>query len=474
MFSLKLEKNIQKIKQRFSEDNNLIFREFVTKNKKQACLVFMENLTDSTIINENIIKPMLKANITTINDCFNSISCSEMNQVKSIDEVISKLLKGSVFLFINEESFCVEMVVKKWDERAITEPPTSAVLKGPRSGFTESIKTNITLIRLRLATPKLTIKTLNIGTVTNTQVAVMYLDGIADNKIVNKVLKKLKDIKIDGIIDSYYIEQLLEEKSESLFKQIGNSEKPDIVAGKMLEGRIAIVVDGSPMVLTLPFVLLEDLQSADDYYTRSYKAILMRYIRFFGVLVAVLLPGIYVAVQLYHYRVIPLKFLVTIVNATKGLPMTPFVEILFVIILFEILYEASLRMPRYLGMVLSIVGALILGDTAVKAGLISSPSVMIVSLSGITFYTVPEQNVQLAILRIFFTLVGGIMGLLGIIVGGLFVSTQLSDMDSYGAPYLAPFAPFIKEDQKDFLIKENISKMKTLPKSIPNKKIRRQ
>ena len=287
-------------------------------------------------------------------------------------------------------------------------------------------------------------------------------------------MQKLKQIKIDGIIDSYYIEQLLEEKNESLFKQIGNTEKPDIVAGKMLEGRIAIVVDGSPMVLTLPFVLLEDLQSADDYYTRSYKAILMRYIRFFGVLVAVLLPGIYVAIQLYHYRVIPFKFLVTIVNATKGLPMTPFVEILFVIILFEILYEASLRMPRYLGMVLSIVGALILGDTAVKAGLISSPSVMIVSLSGITFYTVPEQNVQLAILRIFFTLVGGIMGLLGIVAGGLFVASQLCDMDSYGAPYLAPFAPFIKEDQKDFLIKENISKMKTLPKSIPNKKIRRQ
>ena len=154
--------------------------------------------------------------------------------------------------------------------------------------------------------------------------------------------------------------------------------------------------------------------------------------------------------------------------------MTPFVEILFVIILFEILYEASLRMPRYLGMVLSIVGALILGDTAVKAGLISSPSVMIVSLSGITFYTVPEQNVQLAILRIFFTLVGGIMGLIGIIAGGIFIASQLCDMDSYGAPYLAPFAPFIKEDQKDFLIKENIKQMKTLPKSIPNKKIRRQ
>ena len=226
-------------------------------------------------------------------------------------------------------------------------------------------------------------------------------------------------------------------------------------------------------MLTVPFVLLEDLQSADDYYSRSYRAVIMRIIRFIGVLIAVLLPGTYVAVQVYHYRVIPLKFLVTIVNSTQGLPMTPLVETIFVIILFEILYEASLRMPRYLGMALSIVGALILGDTAVKAGLISPPSVMIVALSGITFYTVPEQSIQLTVLRIFFTLVGGTMGFFGIISGIFFIVTLMCDMDSYGAPYLAPYAPYIKEDQKDFLFKQNVVGMKTLPRSIPNEKVRR-
>ena len=473
MFSKKIENNKAKIKKVFKEDKNLIYREFKTANNKKALLVFFENLTNAELIAKTVIAPIIQCEVQEAQDCLNCIASGEVSELKKFEDVTSSLLQGSALLFVEDCDFCIEIVVQQWDKRPIMEPPTSAVLKGPREGFTESIKTNVTLLRRRLNTPKLVIKNLTVGSITNTQIAVMYIDGVADHHVVKEVLKKLKNIKIDGIIDSFYIAQFLEEKKDSLFKQIGNSEKPDIVSAKMLEGRIAIVVDGSPIVLTVPFVLLEDLQSADDYYSRSYRAVIMRIIRFIGVLIAVLLPGTYVAVQVYHYRVIPLKFLVTIVNSTQGLPMTPLVETIFVIILFEILYEASLRMPRYLGMALSIVGALILGDTAVKAGLISPPSVMIVALSGITFYTVPEQSIQLTVLRIFFTLVGGTMGFFGIISGIFFIVTLMCDMDSYGAPYLAPYAPYIKEDQKDFLFKQNVVGMKTLPRSIPNEKVRR-
>lgn len=473
MFGKNLQKNITKIKDVFKEDKHLLFRDVKTKNR-MATLVFFENLTNGELIAEGIIKPLLTAKINNINDCFNTIACAEIKKLSSIKDVPASLLKGAVVVFFEDCNFAVEVVVQKWEKRTIMEPPTSAVLKGPREGFNESIETNVTLIRRRLNTPNLVVKNLTLGTVTNTQIAVMYVHGIADHNVVRQVIKKIKQIKIDGIIDSFYIAQFLEEKQNSLFKQVGSSEKPDVVSAKMLEGRIAIVVDGSPIVLTVPFVLVEDLQSADDYYSRSFRAVLVRVIRFFGVIISVLLPGTYVAVQVYHYRVIPIKFLVTIVNSTQGLPMTPLVETIFVIILFEILYEASLRMPRYLGMALSIVGALILGDTAVKAGLISPPSVMIVALSGITFYTIPDQNIQLSILRIFFTLMGGILGFFGIITGTFFVLTLLCDMDSFGAPYLAPYAPYIKSDQKDFLFKLDVTKMNTLPKSIPNEKVRRK
>ena len=473
MFGKNLQNNIKKIKEVFKEDKNLLFRNIKTKNRN-ATLVFFENLTNAELISESIIKPLLTAEINQVSDCFNTISCAEISEISGIKDVPQSLLKGSVVVLFENCNFAVEVAVQQWEKRALMEPPTSAVLKGPREGFTESIKTNVTLLRRRLNTPNLVIKSLKVGKVTNTEVAVMYLDGVADHNVAKQVIKKIKNIKIDGIIDSFYIAQFLEEKQDSLFKQVGSSEKPDIVSAKMLEGRIAIVVDGSPIVLTVPFVLLEDMQSADDYYSRSFRAIMIRAIRFFGVIISVLLPGTYVAVQVYHYRVIPIKFLVTIVNSTQGLPMTPLVETIFVIILFEILYEASLRMPRYLGMALSIVGALILGDTAVKAGLISPPSVMIVALSGITFYTIPEESIQLSILRIFFTLMGGILGFFGIIIGTFFVLTLLCDMDSYGAPYLAPYAPYIKDDQKDFLFKLDITKMNTLPKSIPNEKVRRK
>ncbi len=467
MISKKIDKNIEIIKKRFEEDDNLIYRELQLKEKR-AVLIYFSNLTNSKEIAEGIIAPLKENEINSINDAKQSINEGEIVEIDSIEMAVQKILVGSVIIFVDGINSALGVVVKDWQVRALAEPPTSAVLKGPREGFNESIKTNVTLIRRRINTEKLAIKMLNVGAYSNTKVAVAYIDGVADKFIVKKIIQRIKDIKIDGVVDSYYILQFLEEKKNCVFKQIGSAEKPDIISAKLLEGRIAIIVDGSPIVLTIPFMLFEDVQSSDDYYSKSFRAVFVRFLRVFAVIIAVILPGSYVAVQLYHYRVIPLKFLISIVNSTQGLPMTPFVETVFVIILFEILYEASLRMPRYLGMALSIVGALILGDTAVKAGLISPPSVMIVALSGITFYTIPEESNQLSLFRLMFTFLGGTMGMFGILAGLMFVVASLCDMDTYGTPYLAPFAPFIGKDQKDFLLKQQLSNMKRRPKSLPN------
>ena len=238
---------------------------------------------------------------------------------------------------------------------------------------------------------------------------------------------------------------------------------------KLLEGRVAILTDGSPIALTLPFILIEDLHSPDDYYQKSFRVSFVRLVRLIGVFAAVLLPGFYLAIELYHYKIIPLNLLVTLSNATANLPFGPLLEMLFVIILFEILYEANARMPRYLGMALSIVGALILGDTAVKAGLVSSPAVMIVALSGITIYTVPNEAGQLSLLRLGFTLAGGMMSFYGIVILLVFLIFYLANFNSYGSPYLAPMAPFIYGDQKDAIVKSPITKMKNRPISILNK-----
>ena len=214
-------------------------------------------------------------------------------------------------------------------------------------------------------------------------------------------------------------------------------------------------------------MLIEDLQNADDYYNQHVRISFVRILRLVGIILAVLLPGVYVALQLYHYKIIPIQFLITIMDTTQGIPFTPFTEIVFVVLLFEVLYEANLRMPQYLGMALSIVGALILGDTAVNAGLVSPPAVMIVALSGLTFYMVPNQSAQFAMLRLMFILFGAVLGLFGIIVGVLALLSYLSSFDSYDSPYLAPISPYVACDQKDLFLKKDLCQMKKRPYSIP-------
>ena len=311
---------------------------------------------------------------------------------------------------------------------------------------------------------------MEIGKLTKTQVSIVYFDSVVDKKIVKQILKKLNSIDIDGVVDSHYLISYLQKNPKSLFKQVGDAEKPDILVGKMLEGRVGILVDGSPIVLTLPFILIEDLQNSDDYYSQPIRVGFVRILRFVGVVLAVLLPGVYVALEKFHYKILPTEFLVTIINTTQGIPFSPFIELLFVVLLFEILYESNLRMPQYFGMAMSIVGALILGETAVNAGLVSPPAVMIVALSGITFYIIPSQAAQFSILRLLALIVGATIGLYGILLFTVFILSYLSSFDSYGSAYLAPAAPYIASDQKDFYMRKPINEMKTRPKSIANNK----
>ena len=383
-------------------------------------------------------------------------------------------MKGAVVVFSSSSPKILSIDIQKFNARAPSEPPTSPVIQGPREGFTEDIKTNIGLLRKRFFSPNLVLKNLSVGKETKTTVVVAYLHGIADRKVVKEVMKKLKNIDTDGVVDSYYLMPYLTSRPNSLFKQIGNSEKPDIVSAKLLEGRVAILVDNTPMVLTLPFVILEEMQNTNDYYTNYVYASLLRFIRMIGIFLALLGPGVYIALQLFHYNVLPIKYLITIADSTQQIPFTPFIEILFISLLFQILYEVSLRLPSYLGLATSVVGALILGDTGVKAGLISPPAVIVVAIAKIALYTIPEQSAQTTVLQFIFLVIGASVGLLGIIGGLIYVIAYLNSIENFGAPYLAPFSPFIISDNKDGVVRAPLLNMKTRPKSFHTENIRRQ
>jgi len=469
---IKINECVEKIKQKLHYGSDLKERK-VQFFGRSVVFLYIADLTDIEVMTLNIVSPIVDAEEKPKTNyvehiCKNVLTDNEIMLAQTEDDAVKKILKGYVVVIVDAEEQIICVNAEKITVRSIETPPNSVVVKGPRQGFNESLKHNLSLIRQRLATDKLVVHSMVLGRLTQTQIAVCYLENVASKKVVKDIIKKLSSIDIDGVLDSSYIATFLQRKPNSMFKQVGDTEKPDILCGKLLEGRVGIIVDGSPIVLTLPFVLIEDLQNSDDYYNQHIRISFMRLLRIIGITLAVLLPGLYIALQLYHYKILPLEFLITIMNTTQGIPFTPFTEILFVVLLFEVLYEANLRMPQYLGMALSIVGALILGETAVNAGLVSPPAVMIVALSGLTFYVVPHQATQFTLLRLIFIVVGTVMGLFGLLLAGIYTVSYLCSFDSYDSAYLAPLAPFIKADQKDLFMKFDQKDMKTRPLSIAN------
>ena len=467
-------KTFEEIKKSLHNSSDLASRTVQFFDRK-VCICYIVDIIDNILLNDTLIEPMLEyvpeQNEQPLMALKEKIlSANKIEVFEDVNLAIDKLVSGNALILVDGANEIVGCDIEKITVRAVAEPPTSVVIKGPREGFNESIKYNLALIRKRVKTNDLVVKNLEIGKLTKTQVSVVYFDSIVDKKIVKQILNKLNKIEIDGIVDSHYLISYLQKNPKSLFKQVGDAEKPDILVGKMLEGRVGILVDGSPIALTLPFILIEDLQNADDYYSQPIRVTFVRILRFVGVVLAVLLPGVYVALEKFHYKILPTEFLVTIINTTQGIPFSPFIELLFVVLLFEILYESNLRMPQYFGMAMSIVGALVLGETAVNAGLVSPPAVIIVALSGITFYIIPSQAAQFSILRLLGLIIGATIGLYGILLFTVFILSYLSSFDSYGSAYLAPAAPYIASDQKDFYMRKPIKEMKVRPKSIANNK----
>ena len=465
-----MEKTIlEQIQKKFKGSSDFVVSE-INVNDKTIYYLYIDNMINRLQVNFGIVTPLNNLDdIKDFEDLKTKVTISGCEEKTTVEDIIADILAGFVVIILDGEEKGLSCPCQGFEKRMIQEPPTSAVLKGPREGFVEDITINVSMLRRKLKSSDLKIEEMTVGRYTKNRVCVAYVSSIADDHVVKKIKQRLRQIDIDGVIDSYYIQAFLEEKHSKLFKQVGNSEKPEVIVSKLLEGRVAVVVEGSPLVLTLPFTLLEDLQSSDDYYIHPMHATFVRMLRLWGFVISMTLPGIYVALQSFHFSLLPIDFLITLQSSIQGLSFPPLIEILVVLFLFEILNEASLRMPKYLGMALSIIGALVLGDTAVKAGVISSPAVIMVAVSGIMLYMVPDQTQTASFLRIIFTVLGGVAGFYGLTVGFVWLTSYLLTFDSYGTPYFAPYAPRIPQDKKDGIVKDRIENMKTRPKSIPNK-----
>ncbi|GFZ32189.1 spore germination protein [Clostridium zeae] len=482
--SLKI--NIGLIKDIFSDISDITYTDLKINNSIEGTLIFLNNFIDKKIVSEDLLRPLIHFNKSEISANYiktenihdyikTNIFLPSIEDSELLNIVIDSILSGKVALIVDGLSKALLMELRKLPKRSISESIIEPVIRGPRDGFTEDIETNITLIRRRLKTPKLKVRTTKIGKLSQTDTAITYLDGIAEKSLVDEITNKLSKIEIDAILESGYVEELLQSSKFSVFSEFGYTERPDRLASALLEGHVGIIVDNTPIVLIAPQTFFQSMQSSEDYYQNYIATLLLRFIRYIFLINALLLPSFYIAVLCFHQGMIPRNLLLTIIASRQGVPFPVLVEALLMEVFFEGLREAGIRLPSPAGQTVSIVGALVIGEAAVKAGIVSSSMVIIVSITGISSFIIPRYNLALSIriLRFGIMILSGTLGLYGLYMGVLFLLIHLAKIESFGIPYLAPLAPLTFSSMKDTLMRMPWWGVKKRPSYIQDNNLKR-
>ncbi|MBA4494767.1 spore germination protein [Paenactinomyces guangxiensis] len=459
-----LEQNLEFIKNVFGDTVDLVQRKFVIPYtpEREAVVLYLDELVNKNLINEFILSPLMTQadHIDVKADLWKDVEehlvqVGETEKTDEMKKVVDAILNGDSVLIINGYDQAMILGTKGWDKRSIDEPRAEAVVRGPREGLSETLSVSLGLIRRRLKDPHLRIKNYKIGERTQTAVNLIYIKDVADPDVVKEVEKRLKDIKIDGILESGYVEEFIQDITWTPFPQIQNTERPDAVVGHLLEGKVAILVDGTPHVLIAPAVFTQFYYSPEDYYERFHISSFLRLIRLLSLFVALLLPALYIAFVSFHPEMIPSELAIAMAGGRASVPFPSILEALVMEISVEILREASIRLPGPIGPTIGIVGGLVIGNAAVDAGLVSPAIVIVVGLTTISSYANPSYNAAISVRLIRFPLMiaAAIFGLYGIMLGLMLVLVHLVQLQSFGIPYMTPYAPFNWRDLKDSLIR---------------------
>ena len=466
--------NLQRIKEELGNSTDIVIREFQFQRVTGA-IVYIDGISDSMVISDFVIETLLKISTDSEagTDPFQlmlekAVSLGSISQIRDWDKLYESLLSGDTIIFLNGYEVAISGGTRGGEKRAITEPTTQLTIRGAKDSFTESFRTNTSLIRRRIKSPNLWLETMKIGTVTQTDVGLMYIKGIANEKIIAEAKERLKRIQIDSVLESGYIEQLIEDQTWTTFPTVYHTERPDVVCSQLLEGRVAIFIDGTPFVLTAPAVFIEFFQAADDYYSRFDISTGIRLLRIAAFFISLIGPAIYIAATTFHQEMIPTTMVIAIAAQRENVPFPAFVEALVMEITFEILREAGLRLPRAVGQAVSIVGALVIGQAAVQAGFVSPVMVIVVSITAIANFSTPTfaMAISTRLLRFIIMGVAAFLGFYGISLAVMVMTVHLCSLRSFGVPYMAPIAPFNWKSQQDVLIRFPMWAMKDRPQLI--------
>ncbi len=474
--SKNLTQNAEQIKKLLPSEDILSY-DFTTAGGTPCVVFYADGVVNKQLLGDLVARPLSRVCFeneggrVALNEksVAEALLFPELKAVTSYEDICKEILDGNSLLLIDALATGFIVGAKLVPARAVMEPPTDVAVKGPREGFIEEIKTNMGLVRKRLKSPDLRFETLRVGRRSQTAVALCWLEGTSNQAVKEEIKRKIQAMDIDNIPDSSYIAAMLSPRKHSIFRTVGTTEKPDIFTAKIAEGRVGILVDGSPIALTLPYALNEDLQSSEDYFVSPFMATVFRFLRFLSLFIGILLPAFYVSAQLFKMQLLPLGLTLTIASSVRELPLSPSMEMFVVLLLLEILKEASIRMPKYVGMSLSVVGALVLGETAVSAGFLSTPAIIVVAFSGICLYTVPNLVETGSLLRWLFLLVAGSLGPFGIVLLFAFVAYYLLSTDAFSTPLLAPFSPLTAHDLRDTVVKYDMTSLSTRPKILGSK-----
>lgn len=473
------------LKEIFGNSNDIIYRPFsFGQSRVRALMVCIDGMIRTERVAHEIVQPLMydsfipentKTKARTMEDVQALyMTAGESRPVLSFEEITQSILIGDAAVFIHGIEGALIINAKGFPQRSVEDPQTESVLRGPREGFIENMRTNTALLRRKIKSPYFMMETIVLGEKTNTPVTIAYLRNVADSALVDEVKKRLNTIQTDGILDSGYVEQYISDGGSPFFSTIASSEKPDAVAGKLLEGRVGIIVDGSPYVLTVPTFFVESFQSAEDYYIQPLFASVLRCVRFMAFLISILALPLYVALTTFHQELIPTELLLSMSAAEGNTPFPAVIEALLMIIVFEILKEAGIRLPRPAGQAVSMVGAIIIGETAVSAGIIGAPMVIAVAITAVSAFAAPAQANTSMLLRLIFLLLAGTIGGFGLTLGLILLLFHLGALSSFGSPYLSPAVPFKLTDNKDALFRFPLSMLLTRPSSLAARNPRRQ
>jgi spore germination protein len=465
--SPRIDENYTYLKDLLEGNSDIVYRKF-NIGKWRAVLVYIDGMGDKNLLNNFVMEPLMSdaCKIGEIEEVKDRIlAVSDMREVDKLNEAVNAMLSGDTMLLLDGVEFCYVIASRAWPARGVGDPSSETVIRGAREGFTETIRFNTALVRRRIRDTRLKIKAKTLGTRSKSDVAIMYIDDIVNKEVLTEVMSRIEKINIDAVLDSGYIEQLIEDNKWSPFPQIQSTERPDVVAAAVYEGRVAILVDNSPFALIVPATLPSLFQSPDDYYQRWIDASIIRMIRFLAIFLSLTLPGLYVSVTSFHTTIMPTKFAYAIAATREGIPFPAFIETIIMEISLTLLLEAIIRLPKPVGSTIGIVGGLIIGQAAVSAGIVSPVMIIIVSVTTITNFITPNYAVTAAfrIIRFLIIIAASIIGLYGVTIMLIIALIHLVKLKSFNIPYLAPIVYVKGNDFKDMFIRSPLQWLKQRP-----------